>query len=259
MANVNNDIIQKLQTAHQTKEPIDFIHHYYTVDEPTAYTIQEQFVKEKCEHTDEAISGYKISMTSPETQKLADTDEPAYGTFTEGNLVKTKRSVSLETLFDPLIEPELVFILTDDLSMGAAEQEILAKSKIAAGLEVPDSRYKDWFPNFSLEDLLCDNGAVGLVVIADAVEPPSIDELNDIQMELFHNGKKTGEGTSANVLGNPASAVAWLTRKLEGHGKTLNKGMIIASGTFISPLRAEKGTYTAAYTGIGEVSLTFTR
>ena len=258
MTEINNKIVQKLQTAHYTQEPTDFIRNHYDLDESTAYSIQEQFVKEKCDQTNEGISGYKISMTSPDTQAFANTDEPAYGTYTEGNLVHSLESISIESLFEPLIEPELIFILTDDLSMGASEEEIISKSRIAAGIEVPDSRYKDWFPNFSLEDLLCDNAATGLVVISDAVEPPSLEQLVAIDMELLHNGEKISEGTSSNVLGNPTSAVAWLAKKLSYRDKSLKKGMIISSGTFISPLRVEEGKYKAVYTSIGEASVTFT-
>ncbi|ALX49327.1 2-keto-4-pentenoate hydratase [Lentibacillus amyloliquefaciens] len=259
MTGTNNEIVQTLKKAYETKEPIDFIRKHYNLDEQAAYKIQNQFVTEKCERTNETIAGFKISMTSPDTQAYANTDEPAYGTFIEGNLIHSNESVLLNSLFDPLVEPELVFVLTGDLTAGASEEEIISKSKIAAGLEIPDSRYKDWFPNFTLEDLLCDNGAAGLAVISNTVETPSFEQLDSINMELFHNGEKIGEGSSSNVLENPASAVAWLSKKMSGHGKTLKKGMIISSGTFIPPLRVEEGTYHAVYTGIGEVSVTFNR
>src|SRR5699024_11454449 len=107
MTEINNKIVQKLQTAHYTQEPTDFNRNHYDLDESTAYSIQEQFVKEKCDQTNEGISGYKISMTSPDTQAFANTDEPAYGTYTEGNLVHSLESISIESLFEPLIEPEL--------------------------------------------------------------------------------------------------------------------------------------------------------
>ncbi|SFE18205.1 2-keto-4-pentenoate hydratase [Lentibacillus persicus] len=259
MTDKNNEIVQKLKTAHETREPIDFIREQYQLDEPEAYRIQDQFVKEKCKRTGEKIAGYKISMTSPDTQAYANTDEPAYGTFTESNLIQSGASVSLTSLFEPLIEPELIFVLTDDLTAGASESEIISKSNLAAGLEIPDSRYKAWFPNFTLEDLLSDNGAAGLAVISGTVKTPSFEQLGSISMELFHDEEKVGEGDSSNVLENPASAVAWLSKKMAGHGKTLKKGAIIASGTFIPPIRAKEGTYKAVYTGIGEVIVTFTR
>ncbi|UJL47694.1 2-keto-4-pentenoate hydratase [Virgibacillus sp. NKC19-16] len=256
MSNDVDQIVYKLLDAHRTKNPIDFIRNDYTLDEQTAYEVQKHFVQKKCELYDQEISGYKISMTSPKTQELASTNEPAYGTLTTNSLVKNSSTIDIVNLFDPLVEPELMFILTDDLSIGAAEDEILAKSKIAAGLEIPDSRYKDWFPNFSLADLLCDNGVTGRVVVSEPVNPPSFKDLEEIRMELNHNGEMIGEGKSDNVLGNPTSSVAWLTKKLAVRHISLKKGMVISSGTFISPLRLEKGTYKATYSTIGNVQVT---
>lgn len=256
MTNDIDQIVHKLLNAHKTKIPIDFIRHDYTLDEQTAYEVQKQLVQKKCELYNEEIIGYKISMTSPETQELANANEPAHGTLTTTSLVKSSSTIVSSNLFDPLVEPELMFILTDDLSVSAAEAEILANSKIAAGLEIPDSRYKDWFPNFTLADLLCDNGVTGCVVVSEPVNPPSFKELEEIKMELYHNGEKIGEGKSDNVLGNPVSSVAWLTKKLATRNISLKKGMIIASGTFISPLRIEQGTYEAAYSRIGNVQVT---
>src|SRR5690606_36405796 len=114
--------------------------------------------------------------------------EPAYGTLLKSSLVRSGEAVSFSKLFSPLIEPEILFILTEDLSPGADEEEILAKSELAAGIEIPDSRYKEWFPNFTLADLICDNTAVGRVAVSERVAPPSLEELANERMELFYNG-----------------------------------------------------------------------
>src|SRR5699024_5267512 len=141
-----------------------------------------------------------------------------------------------------------MFVLTDDLTAEATEEEILTKSKIAPGLEVPDSRYKDWFPNFELMDLICDNGVTGKVVVGEPVDSPDLHALPKVKMELFHNGEKIEKGIGSTVLENPASSVAWLVKKLAQRNKTLKKGMIISSGTFISPIRVKEGVYKAVYT-----------
>jgi 2-keto-4-pentenoate hydratase len=195
-------------------------------------------------------------MTSPETQALADTDEPAYGTLTTSSIVKNQTKLQLTDMNAPLIEPELMFILTDDLTKEAEEEEILTKSKIAPGLEVPDSRYKDWFPNFELMDLICDNGVTGKVVVGEPVDSPNFKDLAKVQMKLFHNGEKIDEGIASTVLENPASSVSWLVKKLAQRNKTLKHGMTISSGTFIPPVRVKEGTYKAVFTGIGEVEVT---
>jgi 2-keto-4-pentenoate hydratase len=257
MTTVADRIVHNLLTARKTKQPIEFIRNQYTLDEESSYSVQEEFIKRKCEQENDEVAGYKISMTSAETQAIAKTHEPAYGTLLTSNLVKSGDTVSLSSLFAPLIEPEIMFILTEDLTPGADEEEILSKSKIAAGLEIPDARYIDWFPNFSLADLLCDNTATGLVVVSDPVEPLSFEELATVNMELFLNGEKISEGISSAVLGNPVSSVAWLSQKLAEKNKTLEKGMVISSGTFISPLPVGQGTYTVTYSNIGRTEITF--
>lgn len=257
MTNLVKEVSGKLLEAHKTGTPIEFIRHQYTVDEPTSYAVQDQLVNDITAFRESEVAGYKISMTSAETQAIANTHEPAYGTLLESHLIRSGETVSLSDLFTPLIEPEIMFTLTEDLTSGAGEDEILKKSRISAGIEVPDSRFIDWFPNFSLADLICDNTAVGLVAVSESVAPPSFEELAQERMELFHNGVKISEGTASAVLGNPVSAVAWLSRKLAANGKALQKGMVISSGTFISPIAAEEGTYKVRYSTIGEIEVTF--
>ena len=44
-------------------------------------------------------------------------------------------------------------------------------------------------------------------------------------------------------------------QKLHSHGKSLKRGQFISSGTFISPLNLEEGTYTADYDRVGCVTV----
>ncbi|MBU5467056.1 2-keto-4-pentenoate hydratase [Virgibacillus sp. MSJ-26] len=257
MANAVNEITQKLLKSHDTKQPIEFIRHTHTLSEETAYSIQEEFIKRKCKLENDKVAGYKISMTSAETQAIASTHEPAYGTLLASHVINSGDSIPLESLFSPMIEPEIIFILTENLTPEADEEEILNKSKIAPGIEVPDARYIDWFPNFSLADLLSDNTATGLVVVADEIDPLSFEKMANINMELAHNGEKISEGLSSAVLENPVSSIAWLAKKLAKKGKTLEKDMVISSGTFIPPLPVEKGTYTVKYSRLGQAEITF--
>ncbi|RLL45514.1 2-keto-4-pentenoate hydratase [Oceanobacillus piezotolerans] len=256
MTTIVEEVAEKILKASDSKTPIPFIRHHYQLTEDTAYSVQDELIRKKREK----IQGYKISMTSKATQAIANTNEPAYGTLLSSNLVNSGESISLSELFSPLVEPELIFILTNDLSSDATAEDILNNSTIAAGIEIPDSRYIDWFPHFSLADLLCDDTATGLVVISEAIlSPLTFDQLANIKMELFHNGEKISEGYSSAVLGNPATSVEWLVKKLSNHQKSLKKGMVISSGTFISPIRAEEGTYEVKYAGIGNAKVTFTK
>lgn len=226
------------------------------IDETTAYQIQDLITNLKIEDNREKILGYKISMTSEKTQKMGNSTSPTYGTFTSTNLLKGP--VILDPDFILLIEPELVFVITDDLSIGANADEIMKKSKIAAGLEIPGSRYPNWFPpqgGLNVADNIVDNACGGMIAIGEAIEIPESINWSKIGVRLYFNEKQIDEGLSEEVLGNPVNAVTWLTSKLAEEEKQLKKGMIVSSGTFTLPKIIERGTYRGVFDIVGELTV----
>lgn len=252
---VISEILAHIETAYRTHQPVSFIRENYTISEEEAYNVQHAFIKRRVQEG-EAIAGYKISMTSKETQAIADTKEPAYGTILASQVLQGGSEYALSYLFQPLIEPELIFFIKEDIAADADVQEIIDKTSVAPGIEIPDARYINWFPNFSLIDLLSDNTATGRIVVGNPVPSPSLDDLGMVELDLKFNGETTNTGRSDAVLDNPVYAVKWLVEKLAKHHQSLQKGMVVSSGTFIPPFRAETGEYAASYSDIGEVKIT---
>ncbi|WP_052400956.1 2-keto-4-pentenoate hydratase [Oceanobacillus jeddahense] len=249
------EILTHIEAAYRTHQPVSFIRENYTISAEEAYQVQHAFIKKRVQEG-EAVAGYKISMTSKETQAIADTNEPAYGTILTSQVLQEGSEYALSNLFSPLIEPELMFFINEDISGDADTQEIIEKSSVAPGIEIPDARYIDWFPNFSLIDLLSDNTATGRIVVGNPVAAPSLEKLEAIRLDLKFNGTTTHTACADAVLGNPVYAVKWLVKKLAEHNQYLQKGMIVSSGTFISPFKAEAGEYLASYSNIGSVNIT---
>ena len=50
-------------------------------------------------------------------------------------------------------------------------------------------------------------------------------------MSVIVNGAPWREGSGANVLGNPLNVVAWLANELPKHGRALQRGAKISTGT----------------------------
>ena len=113
----------------------------------------------------ETAQGYKISMTSPETQRLFDSSEPVYGPFTGSQVIS---ELSLTDYNIPLAELELVFYINETVKATDSADEILAKSTVAPALELPDGRYEDWFPNISKYEVVADCAVAGAIVIGQA-------------------------------------------------------------------------------------------
>jgi len=255
-------MIQELATefyqAYKEKKHVDLLSsRNIEIDELTAYKIQDQVTKLKMEENGEEIIGYKISMTSEEMQRLGKANSPAYGTFTTKSVIES--SIKLDSAFPFLLEPELVFVVTEDLTVGADKNEILQKSKIAAGLEIPGSRYPNWFPpskDAQLGDTIADNTFAGFILMGSSVEITDSIDWKQIKATLYLNDEKLDEGYSSEVLGNPLNAISWLTEKLAEENKSLKKGMIVSSGTFTSPKALKQGAYKVVFDIVGELTLT---
>ena len=83
-------------------------------------------------------------MTSKATQAIANTNEPAYGTLLSNQIVNDGASVSFR-IISPLLEPEIIFIVQEDLPYDADLETIRYHTRIAPGIEIPDARYKIGF------------------------------------------------------------------------------------------------------------------
>lgn len=246
-------LADKLFEAYLHKQPLNQGEIPADLDKQAAYRIQHAVTAKKTAQSEEELKGYKVSLTSPETQNLFHSDTPLYGALTKSSLAGGE--IELEEMLSPLLEIELIFILTEDLTAEDDVHSILRKSLIAPGIEVPDSRFKDWFPKITLGQVIADSAVAGKIVTGTPIGNVSFDELQDLQGKLTFNGEEVASGHSTSVLGHPAHAVKWLAEELAVHGSSLTKGMFISSGTFTLPQRLEKGLYTARYEGIGEVNL----
>lgn len=87
-----------------------------------------------------------------------------------------------------------MFKLTADLPKDSDNLTILSNVKVVAGIEIPDARYIDWFPNFTLADLISDDTATGLIVVGKFVDPLDYDAFANIPLSLVKDGKEIATG-----------------------------------------------------------------
>src|SRR5699024_7198435 len=217
------------------------------------YSVQDAVLDLKIE-SGEVLSGYKISLTSEETQKLFKSDQPLYGAMTDRTILER---VSLGDFNIPLLEMELVFIVDEIVFPEDNVDDIMRKCRVAPGAEIPDGRYEDWFPNIDLYEVVSD-GAVNGAVIFGEPRKFEYDDLDDIKGTLSHNGEIIKESQSTEVLGHPAKAVKWLAEVLSGRSRNLNAGLIVCAGTYNIPVELEAGKNTVEYDNIGKVEFEVT-
>ncbi|AQQ54047.1 2-keto-4-pentenoate hydratase [Planococcus lenghuensis] len=239
--------------AYSSKVPLDKSVIPASLQKDHAYKVQHEVTSHKFTRLNEELIGYKISLTSDETQALFASDTPLYGALTSSAI--SDGTIELDSMFSPLIEMELIFIVQEDLTIHDNEQDILRKTLIAPGIEVPDSRFTDWFPNVSLGQVIADSAVAGKIMTGTPRGDLSYEALDGVRGVLTLNGKEIAAGDSSEVLGHPVNAIKWLVNELSMHGMVLRKGMSVSSGTFILPKPLERGTYEVDYEGIGTVTL----
>lgn len=255
------EIIQQLgralYEAERTRTPIAPLTETHPELTPAdAYAIQQVMMSKKLEN--HKIVGRKVGLTSKPMQQMFGVDSPDFGLLLDDMAVLDAGDCLMNELIQPKIEPEIAFVLKEDLSGPGltAEKVLEATAYIAPALEIVDSRIVNW--KIKLGDTISDNASSARFVLGAALSPVENHDLRLIGMVLEQNGQLVETGAGAAALGHPANAVAWLGNKLAEFGVSLKAGEIILPGALCRAVVCQRGdTFRADFAGLGSVSVRF--
>lgn len=227
-----------------------------------AYRLQYEVVDTLVRQWGVARAGFKISCTGAADRALIGALEPTYGTLTNAHLLDSGASIDLAGTNQPLVEPELVFRLIREPAPDATFEELADSVEVAAGLEVPICRFRNWWPegampNLTLGGLIADNAVAGFVVVGPRWVRLTAAEIDAMAVELCAPDGRVSRGHATNVLGSPLAALSWLMGATRRLGVGIPAGSMVSSGTLTNPIRAVQGTFTATYPLVGDVTVTF--
>lgn len=219
-----------------------------------AYRVQDEVLRLKQERGEPVIGG-KLGLTSRAKQIDMGVDNPLYAFVTSTMLHDAATVVDLSTLIHPRVEPEVVFVLKEELAgPGITAGDVLdATASVCAGLEIIDSRYQAF--KFTLQDAVSDNASSALFVLGNEfVEPP--EDLSLLGCVLEVNGKQVATAAGAAVCGDPAQAVAWMANAAGRRGRSLKPGWLVLSGGLTAAVPLRSGDcVTADFSHLGSVSV----
>jgi 2-keto-4-pentenoate hydratase len=256
--NIVLEALQRLLQAEKNKKsvaPLTDVYPDITIHD--AYRVQIKSIDQKVKDG-HIVVGKKIGLTSFAMQKLLGVDQPDYGHLLDSMDIPNGGTIPIETLFNPKVEGELAFVLKKDLIGPAVtvEDVLEATEYIVPSIEIVDSRITDW--KIKLEDTVADNASCGLFALGCQRFDPNGMDLTKIEMRLYKNGKLMNKGTGADVLGHPATCIAWLANKLAEYEVTLKAGEVILSGALSAAVVAQKGdVFTAEFSQLGKVEVAF--
>ena len=220
-----------------------------------AYAIQAALLELQLGRGD-TLAGAKLGLTSVAKQEQMGVDAPVYG-WVPASTVLTNGAAPLGELIHPRCEPEIVFILGEDIAGPnvTADDVLDATEKVVGGIEVIDSRYEKF--SFTLTDVIADNTSAARVVIGDDGIAPRDADLTTLGCVFEIDGQITGTATGAALLGDPAACVAMLANHLGKHGQKLEAGWLVMAGACTDARPLEAGTTAVArYSHLGSVTVT---
>lgn len=219
------------------------------LDRETAYAVQAAGIQLRLADGEQIVGG-KLGFTSRAMQRAMDVHQPNYGWLTD-EMVLHDRTVHLDRMIHPKVEPEIAFLLGRDLEPPVSAADVrMATTAVMPCLEVVDSRYEGF--RFEPLDNIADDSSAGKVLLGDPVRPDGID-LALVGCALWADGRLHDTAAGAAALDQPAAAVAWMANNAPD---PLRAGHVVISGGLTSPVDLAPGTVvTATFDRLGSVEL----
>lgn len=217
-----------------------------------AYAVQERGMALRFARGEKRV-GYKMGLTSQAKREQMGLHSPVYGELTDVMEVRggTYRLVGQ---IHPKIEPEIAFLVRDELRGNVTREEVLAAcSGVCAAMEILDSRYVG-FKYFSLPDVIADNSSSSQFVLgAEVVDPRSLD-LAHLEMVMSVDGVPAERALSSAISGDPVISVIQLCALLAARGLALPAGSVVLAGAATTAVQLAVGQrIELAVQGLGTV------
>jgi 2-oxo-3-hexenedioate decarboxylase len=141
--------------------------------------------------------------------------------------IKVDQTIDLTKYVHPRAEPEIAFLLKENLSGKVTKAQALAAVEaIAPALEIIDSRYQNF--KFSLEDVVADNSSSSGFVIGPWQSKDS--NIDNLAMHLTVNDEVIASGSSNDILDHPINSLVEAARCIGAACEELKAGQIILAG-----------------------------
>lgn len=219
-----------------------------------AYDIQRASIARRLERG-EALVGMKMGLTSKAKMEQVGVHNPIYGHLTDTMVEGSGAELDRDLFIHPRVEPEVAFLLGDDLEGPVTPAEALdAVESVCGALEVIDSRFRDF--KFTIIDVVADNASSSKIVLGtERVAPDELD-LGNLGMVMSHNGEVVKTGSSAAIYEHPANSLAELANMLAERGEKLEAGQIVMAGGATAAIHVDSGDHVQVEVdGLGTVEL----
>jgi 2-oxo-3-hexenedioate decarboxylase/2-keto-4-pentenoate hydratase len=229
-----------------------------SIDE--AYEVQAAYQGELTKDYGE-VAGYKIAYTTAALQQSSGISEPVAGVILANNVRRSPAVLDSAHFLQPGIECEVGARLGKDLPASGAPYDRDGVSEavdaVMTSFEVIDNRRTQGQDTQTpLLTTIASNILNAGVVLGEPVTDWRGIHLAGSRGFMTINGELVGEGMGSDVMGHPLEPLAWLANALAAHGQELKAGMVVITGSIVSPKWLKAGdSATIGIEGLGEATL----
>jgi 2-keto-4-pentenoate hydratase len=226
-----------------------------------AYLVQREYQKHISEEQG-AIAGYKLAATTKTLQEVNGVSEPCLGIMLEDNIRRSPCTLNSADFLQLALECEVAVKLGADLPPSGAPYDrgrvSEAVESLSAAFEVIDLRRT---PGMDPKVQFI-TGVAANVYNAGVVMGDPVPEWRNLDLQAAYgwmsiNGEMVGDGHGSDVMGHPLEPLAWLANKLAEQGLGLTAGMVIITGSIVSPKSVNAGdSASIMIEGLGGAEIT---
>jgi len=246
-------VLLKAEADRKDRDPIT--DQWPELDLATAYAVQDETLRRRLLRG-ERLVGLKLGLTSRVKQQQMNISVPLTAWLTDAMVLGNGEPLPRGELIHPRAEPEIVLLMGERLAGPGitAAAALAAVSMVYAGIEVIDSRYRDF--RFTLPDVVADNGSSGFFLLGTVGLPPYRLDLALEACLVEVDGQVSDSAAGAAVLGHPAEALALAANELARRGLAIEPGWLVLTGGMTDAVPAPLGAQIAAhFTHLGSVFL----
>jgi 2-keto-4-pentenoate hydratase len=254
-------LADRLAEARRKRTVIDFLAAVAAdMSEADSYKVQFAVHDRLTGNGQDRIAGWKVALTLPQQYEPLKLSGPVFaGIYQSG----VKPSGTVFEKGWPLkagIECEMVARLAKDVTAGnqpyTAETIKPYVSGFFCGAEVVENRYTDVAkvsgPGRIADDVL----QAACIVGTEVTDWQSVDFAALKGRSMFQD-KEIGGGPGTNVMGSALISLAWLANKLIEHGKCLQAGDVVLTGSVHPPVFLPgPGVAKTEFVGLGGTEIT---
>jgi len=239
--------------AHEANKPIPIISDKYPeIDIQTAYLIQREYLFKRL--VKDQIAGYKAGLTSENIQKTFGVKSPVFGVlFATGR--RGKESIIDSSRFiTPMIETEVGFIIGKAVAQPINDFSELYEhiSAVVPVIEIPDLGFEE-NKKPRVIDIIASNVSAGEFIVGES-KKINYTEVNNINVDLYMDGRKINSGKATDTMGDQWKALLWLVNTTLSNGWEIKPGQILITGVLGNMIPGKNGKYVADFGGIGNIS-----